>query len=699
MTAAMKLVAFKVTSFRSVHDSGWITTDEVTALIGTNESGKTNLLIPLWKLNPANEGAINLLADAPRKDYNSIRAMEEKPDFIHARFSLSDKLTTWVASKTGKAIEQVRIVEVSRDFDEQYTVHFPHAQDDNEVPAEEIRNELDEVIADIEESTPSGKADDTLKATLLTILRSARSGINNDLETLSADEIAELAGKITATAIEDAPTRSTIAPRFGQIADRFTQRQEHLTKPGPDENQEVIDLIINRLPSFVYYSTYGNLDSEIYLPHVIDDLKREDLSGKAEARARTLRVLFSFVRLKPQEILELGKDWSGDKDPTDEDIEQLNEQKKERSVLLQSAGTELTTKFRNWWKQGEYRIRFEADGNHFRIWVSDDRRPEEIELEGRSTGLQWFLSFYLIFLVESRSAHNGSILLLDEPGHSLHPIAQKFLAVFFESLAASNQLLYTTHSPFLVDADHLDRVRAVYVDGEGYTSVSTNLRAGQEAARSNSIYPVHAALGLSVSDTLFQGCRPVVVEGQSDQLYMSAIKNVLIALGRFQPRHELLFVPTTGVKAIKTVAAILGGRDENLPYVLCDADAAGRTLAKTLKDDFYKDHVEHVVTVEEFTGLTDTEVEDLFPSVFMTPILDRFLKGPDDYAFQAQAGSPIVAQVKTYADQHKIELDKGWKVELAKLIKARLKPEILTGADWEEALEKWVRLFEKLDPR
>lgn len=54
--AQMRLTAFRVTNFRSVRDSGWIDTDDVTSLIGTNESGKTNLLVPLWKLNPANEG-------------------------------------------------------------------------------------------------------------------------------------------------------------------------------------------------------------------------------------------------------------------------------------------------------------------------------------------------------------------------------------------------------------------------------------------------------------------------------------------------------------------------------------------------------------------------------------------------------------------------------------------------------------------
>ena len=189
---------------------------------------------------------------------------------------------------------------------------------------------------------------------------------------------------------------------------------------------------------------------------------------------------------------------------------------------MQSASTSLTDKFRNWWKQGEHRFRLEADGDHFRIWVSDDRRTEEIELEGRSTGLQWFLSFYLVFLVESQEGHAGAILLLDEPGLSLHPLAQKDLTDFFDGLAEDN-LMYTTHSPFLVDSDHLERVKAVYVDKSGKTAISSNLRAVEgDQAQGRSIYPVYAALGLSVSDTLLQGANTVLVEGPSDQTYLTA---------------------------------------------------------------------------------------------------------------------------------------------------------------------------------
>src|SRR4051812_8603506 len=109
-TAQMQLTAFKVTNFRSVKDSGWIDASEITALIGTNESGKTNLLLPLWKLNPAKEGEIKLLADAPRKDYNAYRVMETKPVFIRARFTLAEALAANVAALTSKTAAEVKVV-------------------------------------------------------------------------------------------------------------------------------------------------------------------------------------------------------------------------------------------------------------------------------------------------------------------------------------------------------------------------------------------------------------------------------------------------------------------------------------------------------------------------------------------------------------------------------------------------------------
>ena len=311
---------------------------------------------------------------------------------------------------------------------------------------------------------------------------------------------------------------SSVFPRLEALASEIDDLHASLSAPDPGEIEAVFNAVIKRVPRFVYYSNYGNLDSEIYLPHVVDNLERDDLGEKEAAKARTLRVLFSFVRLKPNEILELGKDETRvanpQRRPTDAEIAVVAENKRERSILLQSAGATLTSRFKDWWKQGDYRFRFEADGNHFRIWVADDRRPAEVELEGRSTGLQWFLSFYLVFLVESggEGEHENAILLLDEPGLSLHPLAQYDLSKFFDNLAVTNQLIYTTHSPFLVHADRLDRARKVYVDEAGTTKATSDLRKGSEL-QPGAAYAVHSALGLSVADSLMVGCQPVIVEG------------------------------------------------------------------------------------------------------------------------------------------------------------------------------------------
>jgi hypothetical protein len=302
---------------------------------------------------------------------------------------------------------------------------------------------------------------------------------------------------------EGAPKTSTIVPRHKQAAEEIRSLRQEITRVHPRDVDAAIDLVIRNLPKFVYYSTYGNLDSEIYLPHVIQNMARTDLGVREQAKARTLKVLFEFVKLKPEEILELGQDFKDtSRQPTDAEIAIIAEKKKQRSILLQSASALLTTQFRDWWKQGEYRFRFEADGNHFRIWVSDDKRPEEIELEGRSTGLQWFLSFYLVFLVERADAHDDAILLLDEPGLSLHPLAQRDLSEFFEGLAKDNQLLCTCHSPFLVDADRLDRARKVFVDANGTSKVTSDLREGDGTQR-GAAYAVYAAVGLSVSKACF----------------------------------------------------------------------------------------------------------------------------------------------------------------------------------------------------
>jgi hypothetical protein len=405
-------------------------------------------------------------------------------------------------------------------------------------------------------------------------------------------------------------------------------------------------------------------------------------------------VLFDFVGLQPDEILALGKTLEAKKNPTESDIALAAEQTKERSVLLQSAGNKLTKEFRNWWKQGTYRFRFEADGDHFRIWVSDDLRPDEVELEARSTGLQWFLSFFLVFLVESQEAHDGAILLLDEPGLSLHPLAQRDLRNFFDGLSQTNQLLFTTHSPFLVDPDRLDQVRSVYVDTAGATVASPDLRAGKpNSSEFKSVYAVHSALGLSVSDALLQGCANVIVEGASDQLYLSTIKILLIALKQIHPQRELLFLPGGGAKGVAALVPIFTAKDEDPPHVVLDSDVQGIAFAKKLREGpiYVGPFSALIQNVGDLVNVANAEIEDLIPRNVLVDVAGRIYRGDIDFE-DAVVDGPMVPQIEAYAASNGISLELGWKVDLARAVKQKLLAQIESVP--RETVEVWVKLFE-----
>jgi hypothetical protein len=477
-------------------------------------------------------------------------------------------------------------------------------------------------------------------------------------------------------------------------------KQLHLkmTAEAPESKEGVVKFIIDMLPKFIYYANYGNLDSEIYLPHVVQNLDRIDLGVKEAAKARTLRVLFNFVGLKPQEILELGRDIKDplnlDREPTPDEIAGISEKKRERSILLQSAANTLTKKFKEWWKQGEYRFRFEADGDHFRIWLSDDRRPEEVELESRSTGLQWFLSFSLVFLVESLEDHNRAILLLDEPGLSLHPLAQRNLSSLFDELSSKSQILYTTHSPFLVDADRLDRARKVYVSDDGSTKATSDLRYGDaDPKQAGAAYAVHSALNLNVAESLLLGCQPIIVEGASDQHYLTTIKALLIGAEKIAPRRELVFPPSGGTKTAKIVASILTGRDEKPPFMLFDGDESGKRITRELKSGLYADAHDKILSTDDFAGYQSSEVEDLMPATFFAKVIDRWERRPDTpFSDVVKSGKPLVGQVEAWAKEQSICLAEGWKVQVAKQVKQLALSRGISEFD-DATIGKWVSLF------
>ena len=613
----MKLKRYIVFDFRSVKNSGWVDCDDVTTLVGVNESGKSNMLLALWKLNPVRDGEIDILHDMPVDKLGELRNHAENTKFITAEFILESK--------------DINILSGKYDFKDNFN--------ENNVPTLEVSRFYDG------------------KYTML-------------LNKKSIDEYS--------------------------LLDKANENKETEVDLGKD--------LLSMMPKFVYYSNYGNLSSRIYLPHAVEWLKGNSVSGieKNDEQIRTIRILFDFVNLSPEEILESGRDaidlanlgnYSMSNSPTKEQIAKSEDEKEKRSILLQSASNKLTSSFKDWWKQGNYKFRFMADGDYFTILVSDEKRPVEVDLRLRSTGLQWFLSFYLTFLVESEEAHENAILLLDEAGLTLHPLAQKDLVHFFNRLASKNQLINTTHSPFIVDTDNMDRCKVVYVNEDGLTEVSSDLRKNIKNNLS-SVYAVHAALGLGVSDVLLQGCQMVVVEGVSDQYYLNAIKNYLISAKEIRPNKDIVFIPSGGVKNIASISSLIGGKNSDIPYIIIDSDKSGEDLKNKISNGLYKNSKDKILEIKDITGMVYSEVEDLFPySLFEKPLLKLFKVADEDFDEEYDSSKPIVDQIEEFARNNEIVLASEWKVELAKAVKIQMQKN--KPCVDKETLDNWKELFKK----
>lgn len=686
----MKLIRFRVTNFRSIKDSTWIDCSDVTNIIGINEAGKSNALLALWKFNPTDKAEINLLEDLPRNEYSSLKNSCQELPFIEVVFRLEDddELLKNLIKITGRRKEELSDIHLKRFYSGKYSYNFPYEETITELPSKEFITYIEEKTNAISKISTESKVEKHYKA----IVESILNGYIDELQQkdkIDKNLLQEFISNTENTGAKPG-AKSEIQPIVNDVLKYFREQMELLSRPRI-WCDEVWKQVFSLMPNFVYYSNYGNLDTEIYLPHVIDNLERNDITGVAAAKVRTLKVLFDFIGLNPKEILELGEDGVN---LSQDEIEKFNKKKEERTVLLNSASSKLTKEFKQWWKQGNYVFDLRADGKFFKIWVSDEKRPEKVVLEARSTGLQWFLSFYLVFLTQTKTNLKNTIILLDEAGLSLHPLAQKDLLAFFKNLATTNQIIHTTHSPFLVDTNNIDSVKIAYIDNDGYTVISNDLRANSDPKRDTSVYAVHAALGLSVSDIMLNGCQPVIVEGASDQYYLNAIKTYLIASGLFKPSKDIVFMPAGGVKGVSAIASIVSAKGE-LPYVIIDGDTSGTSFKDKLKKDLYKDEEHKLICLKDFVeGLEAVEIEDIIPFSCISKAIDRLFRSIDDFEFDEVYDSkkPLLSQIEEYAQMNRVQLPKGYKVEIAKFAKQK----IINMSEKEKEVDVWIKIFEEI---
>jgi hypothetical protein len=248
---------------------------------------------------------------------------------------------------------------------------------------------------------------------------------------------------------------------------------------------------------------------------------------------------------------------------------------------LNEASIRVSKELQKVWKSRKVKIRFVLNNSVLETLVidADASRDIEINLEDRSKGFQWFFSFYVLFAYNTRISQR-SILLLDEPGIHLHPTAQAHLLDLLETLPM--QVLYTTHSPFMISPKDLTAVRTVEYDEQSGTKLSNSI-----SGDSDTLFPLQAMLGYALTQTLFVGANSLVVEGVTDLWYLmsaSAYLNESTASGL---NNEIIITPAGGASKIAYMAALLSAQ-RVVVLALLDLEP---TALRTVQDDILRQKV------------------------------------------------------------------------------------------------------------
>ena len=243
----------------------------------------------------------------------------------------------------------------------------------------------------------------------------------------------------------------------------------------------------------------------------------------------------------------------------------------------------------------------------------------------------------------------------------LHPTAQQELLTFFEELAADNPLIYTTHSPFLIDGERIHRVRPVTEDKSGHSRISIDTWPQDR----ETIFPLQAAAGYAMVRGLFQHKNNVLVEGMSDYLYLHALSMQCHALGRTGLPDDIYVTPCGGTKLVGHIASLFLGQEVR-PIVLLDGDDAGRARRDALMKELYAGHEKAVLMLSDVLHVEECEAEDIIGEAVFLPAAKAVLGTKLQLNADDRTKGSLVDQIKSAAERHKIDLIDGWKPEVAR---------------------------------
>jgi len=580
----MKLARVRIREFRSVLDSGEFSIGEITCLVGKNEAGKTAVLKALYALNPIvkGEGLLDVTDDYPRReveDYKQdVEAGKRKPaEVITATFVLDDDEVGEIEEEFGSGSVKSREVALTKKYDNQKTFSFS-------------MNDEKSIKHIIENASLAG----TLQKKLLNL--DQPDSVLTELQKVTAENETSEIKSLTST--------------FAKLAERGV-------------NGYVYDKYIrDRVPKFLYFDDYYQMKGY----ENIEALQQRQQQDTLVNSDHPLLGLIKLARLVLNDLIS-------------------PERTQELTSKLEGAGNHLTKQVVKYWSQNKnIQMKFDVrparpndpvgmtSGNNIWANIYDSRHWVTTSVGTRSRGFVWFFSF-LSWYSQVKKEEHPVILLLDEPGLSLHAKAQEDLLRYFEEeIMGNNQLIYSTHSPFMVDSQHFDRVRIVQDKGIDSDKILPPDQDGTKVfsevfeASSDSLFPLQSALGYEIYQTLFVGPNSLVVEGVSDLVYLQTLSAYLESQNRQGLDKRWTITPVGGGDKVPTFVALLGNQKGLKIATLIDIQKKDTQNIENLYKKKLLDK-NNVLTFADFNGQKEADIEDMFDEDFYLNLVNAEYKG------------------------------------------------------------------------
>ncbi len=575
----MRIEKIRVQNFLSIKDSSEINFNEKTiCLIGKNESGKTSLLRALQSFDSDSEFSIEDLcsySDAKRRyERGEIELGEIESVTVWFRTDNEDKKALRTVSKELSKLESVKITKY---FDNKYFTESPDleletvALDVNSI-IKEIGSEVDNLLTTLEQYVKDGE----LTVDDFTSFRRAIEVFKSlDLSDLShiEEKFSNLYKGLRGVPIESETIRRSIATTI--------EKTDGLKNDLKSRSQiEITEEILNLIPNFIYFDDVDLLEDKVKISTFLKD----------RSKHKTFDNLLKLVKLNVDRLKKSTKH--------------------QRRYSTEIASTQITGMINESWRQEEVRVKIGLDGDDLIVFVEDEVGAYD-KPSKRSKGFQWYLAFYINFMAGSKEEFENTVLLLDDAGVYLHPSGQKDLLRTFEKIAENNQIVYSTHLPYMIPKEHLERVRIL---SKEENEVGTLIKEKLHDSEADALEPIRAAIGVTIGDSLIFNKKNIIVEGYSDYLILEGMATYLERQNEDHLDFSIVsIVPVGGAEKIPFYSLLVW--KENLDFiVILDNDNAGRRIAKELEEKYFLE-VSRIVKLDEIFPKDkqgkDIEIEDL----------------------------------------------------------------------------------------